>query len=72
MSKASFMRRARTSSSCISGCFTCNGSEAIWFSRNAMAVAARHHDSTGHPTWADQHLSVWYGDEATPTPKEQE
>lgn len=50
----------RTSVSVIAGCFVCNGSDAIWTSKNAMAVAARHASSTGHETWADQSLSVRY------------
>jgi hypothetical protein len=29
--------------------------------KNAMALAAKHHDQTGHPTWADQYLMVRYG-----------
>jgi hypothetical protein len=43
--------------------FTFNGSDYIWDSKNAMALAAKHHDKTGHPTWADQNLSVRYGDD---------
>lgn len=43
------------------GCFTCAGLEAMWTGKNAMGVAARHHDSTGHPTWCDQLISVRYG-----------
>lgn len=50
----------RTSVSVIAGCFVCSGSDAIWTSKNAMAVAARHASSTGHETWADQSLSVRY------------
>lgn len=43
------------------GCFVCHGSDAHWFGPNAQAVAARHHDATGHPTWADVVLLVRYG-----------
>lgn len=50
----------RTSVTVIAGYFTCNGSDAMWTSKNAMAVAARHASSTGHETWADQSLSVRY------------
>lgn len=44
----------------MAGCFVCRGSDAIWTSANAMAVAARHAAATGHETWADQALSVRY------------
>lgn len=43
------------------GCFQCNGSDAIWTSGNAMGVAARHHDATGHQTWVDQVIQTTYG-----------
>lgn len=55
-------RATSTSSTVYAGCFTCRGSEPIWQAKNAMALAARHHDSTGHPTWAEQVLSVKYGE----------
>lgn len=45
------------------GCLTCNGSDGMWFSANGQAVAARHHDATGHPTWADVTLMIKYGKE---------
>lgn len=54
-------RLARTSSTVVGGCFVCNGSAAIWTAKNAMAIAARHHDTTGHSTWAQQSLFVRYG-----------
>jgi hypothetical protein len=54
------MRQRLTTIRAIAGCFACNGSEAIWTASNAMAVAARHHDTTGHETWADQTLTVRY------------
>lgn len=50
-------------SSSLAGCFDCNGTDAIWFAKNAMAVAARHHDATGHATWCDQVISVRYGEQ---------
>ncbi|TLX16471.1 hypothetical protein [Rhizobium sp. MHM7A] len=53
-------RRKFSSVTVIAGCFVCNGSEAIWTTANAMAVAARHADATGHDTWADQILNVRY------------
>lgn len=49
-----------TSVDVMAGCFTCAGSTAIWITKNAMAVAARHAQATGHETWADQSLSVRY------------
>ena len=47
------------------GCFVCHGGSAAWTGKNAMAVAARHHDQTGHETWVDQVLSVRYGGTGT-------
>lgn len=61
-------RVASTSSTVMAGCFECNGSIAIWTAKNAMAIAARHHDATGHMTWADQALSVRYGTETSTHP----
>ena len=58
-------RTVATSSTVMAGCFVCNGSVAIWTAKNAMALAARHHDATGHMTWADQSLTVRYGTEKT-------
>lgn len=45
----------------LAGCWVCHGGDAQWTARNAMAVAARHHDVTGHTTWVEQTLSVVYG-----------
>ena len=54
------MRKTRAGiTGCMAGCFVC-GKE--WQSKNALALAARHHDATGHATWAEQVLSVRYGD----------
>lgn len=55
------MRETYTSRRCFGGCFVCGGSEAMWHANNAQAVAARHHDATGHATWADVALSISYG-----------
>lgn len=63
-------RKTYTGVDCMAGCFVCGGSTAIWFSRNAMAVAARHHDATGHATWADQNLRVQYGDDPGNSPRD--
>ncbi len=49
----------------IAGCHICHGEyETGWDSKNALALAAQHHDRTGHPTWAEQCISVKYGDRA--------
>ena len=39
------------------GCFDC---EKSWEGANAQGVAARHHDATGHTTWADVTLMIRY------------
>ncbi len=45
------------------GCDVCHGrGTAHWQGANAMAVAARHHGATGHPTWAEQVISAWWGE----------
>lgn len=44
------------------GCFSCWGSDCHWTGKNAQAVAARHHDATGHETWADVYMSITYGE----------
>jgi len=33
------------------GCVACFGTTARWTSANAQAVAAKHHNHTGHTTW---------------------
>jgi hypothetical protein len=43
------------------GCFVCHGADARWTSANAQALAAQHHDRTGHPTWCDIAMSIRYG-----------
>ena len=51
----------------IAGCDVCHGEGiAGWTAKNALAVAARHYDATGHPTWADQTISVSYGERSEP------
>ena len=57
------MRETYTSRTVHAGCFDCNGSDAKWFGGNSQGVAARHHDATGHTTWADVALMVRYGKE---------
>lgn len=43
------------------GCYTCHGEEPKWTGANAQGIAARHHDATGHTTWADVNMHVQYG-----------
>ena len=46
--------------SCMAGCFDCGG-DAKWFGKNALAVAARHYDATGHHVWVEQVMATRYG-----------
>ncbi len=45
-------------------CVVCHGYEPHWTGANAQALAARHHDSTGHRTWCEMRLFVTYGPSA--------
>ncbi len=47
-----------TSYMCQSGCNVCG---KHWHTKNALALAAIHHDKTGHPTWAELATTVCYG-----------
>lgn len=58
------MRLTRTSRELKAGCFVCHDSMAHWFGPNAQGVAARHHDATGHATWVEVVLNVYYGRES--------
>ena len=51
-------RETKTLVDAKSGCLECG---LVWTSRNAVAIAARHHDATGHSTWAEQVISTRYG-----------
>ena len=44
------------------GCFVCHADKPGWVTPNAQAVAARHHDLTGHRTWCEIALTIHYGD----------
>lgn len=44
------------------GCFTCRGATVLWQGANAQGVAARHHDTTQHPTWVRIDMMIQYGD----------
>jgi hypothetical protein len=57
-------RRTATSRELSAGCFVCHGDQPRWFSANAQALAAQHHDRTGHATWCEVHLSICYGRDA--------
>ena len=54
----------------MAGCFVCHGTNAEWRAANAQALAARHHDKTGHSTWFEGVMSIRYGnsDPAKATP----
>lgn len=43
------------------GCFVCNGDRFMWTGPNAQGVAARHFDATGHRTWVEVHMTIYYG-----------
>lgn len=57
------MRRTSTSRDVRAGCFVCGGDEPKWEGPQAQGTAARHHDATGHATWAEVIMSVRYGKE---------
>ena len=57
------MRRYSVSRDIRAGCFTCWGSDCKWDAKNAQALAAKHHDATGHVTWVDVGMSIRYGTE---------
>lgn len=56
------MRETWLSKSFVAGCFQCHGGDGAWFGKNAQAVAARHHDATGHTTFVRVTLYYTYGD----------
>jgi hypothetical protein len=43
------------------GCMACHRERPRWTGPNAQALAAQHHDRTGHPTWCDIAMQVRYG-----------
>ncbi|NJC33896.1 hypothetical protein GGR88_001370 [Sphingomonas jejuensis] len=43
------------------GCLDCGRPGALWSGGNAQAVAARHHDATGHRTWVNAYMAIRYG-----------
>lgn len=44
------------------GCHECGEDAVLWHQPNAIGVAARHHDATGHTTWATVWNGIIYGD----------
>ncbi|MNJ44881.1 hypothetical protein D3C77_399510 [compost metagenome] len=55
-------RRSDTTRQVRAGCTVCHGDRAHWLGRNAVGLAARHHDATGHRTWCEQAIRTVYGD----------
>lgn len=43
------------------GCLDCGKPGAMWTGGNAQAVAARHHDRSGHRTWVNVYMKIRYG-----------
>ncbi len=54
-------RQTRVARSVRAGCFVCFGEAAHWTGGQAQGTAAKHHDDTGHETWAEVEMSVRYG-----------
>lgn len=62
-------RQTTTMTDATGGCFVCPDSEVFWIGAHAQAMAARHHDHTGHSTWCISNRTVRYGGGvATPDP----
>jgi len=56
-----FTRRKATDRVFSAGCRLCHGDRANWTGGNAQALAAKHHDRTGHATWCKIATSIEYG-----------
>lgn len=54
-------RQTTVASEVAAGCFTCDDGDMVWAGANAQAVAARHHDVTGHTTWCHVNRTIRYG-----------
>jgi hypothetical protein len=52
------VRRTHVARDVRAGCFECHNSEAKWLDPKPKE---RHHDSTGHETWAEVVMNVYYG-----------
>jgi hypothetical protein len=48
----------------VAGCHVCSGRTARWTKANAQALAAQHHDRTGHATWVKIVAEIQYGSNA--------
>lgn len=53
----------------LAGCHVCDGTTARWTKANAQALAAQHHDRTGHATWVKIATDIQYGSVA-PDPRQ--
>lgn len=58
-------RTYRYSTDMRGGCYQCHGEQAHWYQNNAQALAARHHDATGHTTWVEVVHEIFYGPKLT-------
>jgi hypothetical protein len=56
------MRETSTVRDVLAGCFVCWGEQYHWHGPNAQGLAAQHHDRTGHPTWVEVNMMVYYGE----------
>lgn len=43
------------------GCFVFEDGGKVWVGATAQAIAARHHDLTGHTTWCICNMTIRYG-----------
>jgi hypothetical protein len=57
-----------TSSSLLSGCYTCNRGDAQWHGHRAISLAKRHLRETGHKVWVEK-KTMFYPVKASPTPE---
>jgi len=53
----------------LAGCLVCSGRTPRWTKANAQALAAQHHDRTGHATWVTIATEIQYGNTA-PDPRQ--
>jgi hypothetical protein len=49
----------------LAGCLVCSGRTPRWTKANAQALAAQHHDRTGHATWVTIATEIQYGNAAS-------
>lgn len=53
----------------LAGCLVCSGRTPRWAKANAQALAAQHHDRTGHATWVTIATEIQYGN-TVPDPRQ--